>query len=103
MSNTKLNSDQREILADMLQELDTVELFSFPEFDCVVGIERTGANMGSFAVSIRGVEEEKFRKNVGKYTVLCKFDNGNTMPVYIGGNTLETLAWEIAQVVGRVR
>ena len=101
MSNTKLNSFEREILRDLKTEMPDVDLFSFPEYNTVVGIERTGETMGRFAVSISAETEQKFRKKVGEYHVLSKFTDGYTLPVYIGESSLSDIAHDIAHTVGR--
>lgn len=100
MSNSKLNSFERELRRDLKAEL-SVELFTFPKYNCVVGIERTGETMGRFAVSISAETEQKFRRKVGEYNVLSRFDCGYTQPVYIGAVNVPGLAGDIACILGR--
>ena len=101
MTNTKLTLAEREIRQDLKLAHENVELFSFPELNCVVGIERTGETMGRFAVSICAFTEQKFRRKTGEYHVLCRFDDGYTLPVYIGGECTQYLAENIATILGR--
>ena len=101
MSNSKLNADQKIERKIMIEDYSNVELFAFPECNCVVGIERTGETMGRFAVSISAETEQKFRRKVGEYNVLNRFADEYTQPVYIGTVNVSGLAGDIAYMLGR--
>lgn len=81
---TKLTKQQKHYLKEMKATMPNVSLHSFPGMGVTVGIQRTGDRMGRFAVSIASTDETKFRRKVGEFNVLERFDYGNTQPVAIG-------------------
>lgn len=108
MSNTKLNTAQRETLrAYRVAQPDTV-IYHFPDIRVCVGIRRTGEHMGEFSVSICADTENKYRRKVGEYVVRERFTEGQVLPVWLLGSNylcdteseyLEIVALNIATAV----
>lgn len=103
MSDSKLNLLQKQFRKQMKQDNPKIELHSFPEFNCVVGIRRTSETVAEFAISICAAGETKFRRKVGEYHVLSRFVNYCTQPAIHFGRDIELryFARDIAQLLGR--
>jgi hypothetical protein len=78
-----------------------VSLHSFPEYGITVGIERTGESMGRFAVAIAAADEPRFRRKVGEFYVLQRFDASQTLPLvlHFHDEVNEDIARNIAEAI----
>lgn len=81
-SQTRLDSDQAELLNMMLEDNSGVSIFHFPTVGsgiCVV-IKQTGVETAKFAVSIASPEEMVYRYDVAEYNALTRWESGIVMP-----------------------
>lgn len=99
MSNTKLNSAQREFLRDYRAAQPDTVIYHFPDIRVCVGIRRTGERMGEFSVSICADTENKYRRKVGEYVVRERFADDYTLPVWLGDNYLCDTETEYLEMV----
>lgn len=100
MSNSKLTSGQKIIRKELISVFPDVQVFSFPDMKVTVGIRPTVGDMAEFAISIASRNEVKFRRKVGEYAMLNRFDSGNTQPVFVGNTNPEYVARLLAEAVG---
>lgn len=84
-TQTRLNSDQAELLDMMLEDNPVVSIFHFPTVGtgiCVV-IKQTGIETAKFAVSIASSEERVYRYDVAEYNALTRWESGIVLPCNI--------------------
>lgn len=108
-SQTRLDSQQTEILELMREYITGVSVFHFPTVGtgiCVI-IKQTGIDTAKFAVSIASCEERVYRYDVAEYVAFTRWDNEMVMPcnIYHSGfetpiNTLGKKAYDIACALG---
>ena len=107
-SQTRLDSQQTELLNMMLEDNSGVSIFHFPTVGtgiCVV-IKQTGIETAKFAVSIASPEERVYRYDVAEYNALTRWEGGEVMPCNIQPTYRESMvtilgqkAYDIAEAI----
>jgi len=76
-ANTKLTADQKEFLKNLKEEMSDVKVLNLDN-KTTIAFKRLG-NTVEFALSVMAPTEKKFRRKVGEFHALRKFENCETV------------------------
>ena len=78
-SNTKLSIGQKEILKSL--KLNNMDVTLINNLQTTIAFQELG-NTVEFALSVMSDNEKKFRRKVGEYHALNRFDDGQTVKMH---------------------
>ena len=76
-ANTKLGDFEKELLKHLKDEMFDVKVVNLDNKTTMAYLPR--GNTVEFALSVMAPTEKKFRRKVGEYWALTKFENGQTV------------------------
>ena len=92
-ANTKLGAFEKELLKNLKAVMPDVKVVNLDNKSTMAYLPR--GNTVEFALSVMAPTENKFRRKVGEYWALTKFENGQTvkMDKFDFETMLETVFW----------
>ena len=102
----KITKQQKATIARIMEEQD-IQVFFFPEFDCTIALRRPfpKSDTAQVSIAIKGKDESRFKKSVGRYLVVANINEGVYMPYALRENAFYNpygIAQYIASCFGRI-
>lgn len=102
----KITKQQKAEVKGIMAEKG-IQVFYFPEYDCTVALKRPYPNSDTVQVSIaiKGKDEPKFKKSVGRQIAVLNFEAGIYLPYVLSlfiEQNMKKVAEHLAACFGRI-